>query len=155
MKKISKLAISILVCQGAGIIGSIFTVASIPTWYAGLTKPSFNPSSWIFGPVWAILYLLMGVALWLVWKSDSAQKIKAIWLFTAQLTLNALWSIIFFGLRSPFLAFVEIIVLWLAILGTIIVFSKISRLAMFFLLPYILWVSFAVILNYSIWQLNY
>jgi benzodiazapine receptor len=157
-----KLVIAIVVSQLAGIIGSVFTVSSIPTWYAMLQKPSFSPPNWIFGPVWTTLYFLMGVAAFLVWSSYSKatdgqtqKRIKvALWVFIGQLILNALWSVIFFGLKNPGWAFVEIILLWLAIVGTIIVFSKISRLAVFLLLPYILWVSFAGYLNYSIWMFN-
>jgi len=151
-----KLVIAIVVSELAGIIGSIFTVSAIPSWYAGLAKPALNPPSWIFGPVWTTLYLLMGVAAFLVWRHGLERKeVKtALAIFGGQLVLNALWSIIFFGLKNPDAAFIEIVFLWLAILGTIIVFSKISRPAAFLLLPYILWVSFAAYLNYSIWILN-
>jgi len=151
-----KLIIAIGVCELAGVVGSVFTVSSIPTWYEGLAKPALNPPSWVFGPAWTTLYLLMGIAVFLVWKKGFERKeVKvALGVFGVQLFLNAIWSIIFFGLKNPGWAFVEIIFLWLAILATIIAFSKISRLAVWLLVPYILWVSFAGYLNYSIWTLN-
>jgi len=151
-----KLVIAVVVSELAGVIGSVFTVSTIPNWYAGLVKPALNPPSWIFGPVWITLYFLIGVAAFLVWKAGWERKEvrKALGAFGIQLFLNAIWPIVFFGLRNPFLAFVEIIVLWLAILWTIFVFYKISRPAVYLLLPYILWVSFAAYLNYSIWMLN-
>lgn len=151
-----KLVIAIGVSELAGIIGSVFTISAIPTWYAGLVKPALNPPSWIFGPVWTTLYALMGVAFFLVWKKGLERKeVKtAFAIFGSQLVLNTFWSIIFFGLHNPFWAFIEIIVLWLAILAATFAFYKISRLAAYLLLPYILWVSFAAYLNYSIWMLN-
>ena len=154
--KILKLVVSILVCQGAGVVGSIFTSPAITTWYAQLQKPSFSPPNWIFAPVWTLLFLLMGVALYFVWsKGLEDKKVKtALFIFGVQLILNTLWSILFFGLQSPFYAFIEIIILWLAILLTIISFSRISKAAAYLLLPYILWVSFASILNFSILILN-
>ncbi len=151
-----KLIISIAVSEAAGIIGSTaFTAGgSVYSWYAGLVKPALNPPAWVFGPVWITLYALMGVALWLVWKSDSTHKIKAIWLFAAQLALNAIWSPVFFGFRSIGDALVIIVLLWAAIVLTIFIFSKVSKMAAYLLIPYILWVSFALYLNYSIWMLN-
>ncbi len=148
--------IAIVVSEIPGIIVSIFTVSAISTWYATLAKPAFNPPNWIFGPVWTTLYFLMGVAAFLVWRRGLERKeVKiALGIFIAQLTLNAFWSIIFFGLRNPGVAFLEIIILWLAILATILFFYKISRPAAWLLFPYILWVSFAGYLNYSIWQLQ-
>jgi translocator protein len=151
-----KLIITLVACQLAGIIGSIFTVSAIPCWYAQLLKPELNPPNWIFGPAWTILYILMGISAFLIWKKGFEKKeIKiALTVFIFQLFLNAIWSIIFFGLKNPFWAFIEIIILWLAILGTIIIFYKISKPAAILLIPYIFWVSFAAYLNYSIWQLN-
>jgi len=151
-----KLVIAIVASQLAGLIGSVFTISAIPTWYAAIQKPSFSPPNWIFGPAWTTLYLLMGVAAFLVWRHGFERKeVKtALTIFGGQLVLNTLWSIIFFGLHNPLWAFIEIIVLWLAILGTIIVFYKISRPAAYLLLPYILWVSFASVLNFSILILN-
>jgi tryptophan-rich sensory protein len=156
MRNFYRAAIAILVSESAGALGAVFTARSIPTWYANLTRPEFAPPNWVFAPVWTILYAIMGIAAFLVWKNGWERKdVKiAICLFFGQLVLNALWSIIFFGLQSPGAAFVEIIVLWLAILATIIAFFKISRPAAWLLLPYILWVSFAACLNYSIWMLN-
>ena len=151
-----KLIIAIAVSELAGIIGSLFTTPSIPTWYATLTKPTFNPPSWVFAPVWTTLFVLMGIAAFLIWKKGLERKdVKiALSIFIGQLILNMLWSIIFFGLHNPGLAFIEIIFLWAAILVTIIYFHKISKLAAWLLVPYILWVSFAAFLNFSIWQLS-
>ena len=151
-----KLITAIVVSELAGIIGSVFTTPSIASWYAGIIKPALNPPAWVFGPVWTTLFALMGIAVFLVWKKGLDRKdVKiALGIFIGQLVLNTLWSIIFFGLHNPGLAFVEIIFLWLAILATIIAFAKIFRPAVWFLVPYILWVSFAGYLNYSIWQIN-
>jgi len=157
-----KLVIAIAVSELAGVIGSVFTISAIPTWYAGLVKPALNPPGWIFGPAWITLYALMGIAAFLIWSSyakasegQAKRQIKiALGVFGIQLFLNAIWSIIFFGLRNPFWAFIEIIALWLTILATTFAFYKISRPAAYLLLPYIIWVSFAAYLNYSIWMLN-
>lgn len=146
---IPKLILSIGVCLGAGVLGSIFTTPSIPTWYQTLNKPVFSPPNWVFGPVWIILYLLMGISLYLVWQKRSVPII-----FWRQLALNVLWSIIFFGLKNPTLAFVDIAALWIAIFLTIKSFSKINKLAGNLLIPYLVWVSFASILNFSIVILN-
>ena len=141
---------SILICELAGMLGSIFTVLSVKTWYVtDLIKPSFNPPSWIFGPVWTTLFLLMGIALYLVW-----QKKKISGWFWIQLGLNILWSGLFFGLRRPDWAFLEIIILWAAILKTILEFAKVDKKAARLLWPYLLWVSFASILNLAIMRLN-
>ena len=154
--KIFKLAVSILVCQGAGIIGSFFTLPAISTWYTTLLKPSFNPPNWIFAPVWTLLFLLMGISLYLIWNRGLRDKEtkKAIFIFGVQLILNMIWSVLFFGLQSPLYAFIEIIILWFAILLTIISFYKIFKAAAYLLLPYILWVTFASALNFSILILN-
>ncbi|MGB3345786.1 MAG: TspO/MBR family protein [Candidatus Humimicrobiia bacterium] len=154
--KILKLVISILVCQVAGLIGSLFTLSSISTWYAQLEKPTFNPPNWVFAPVWTLLFLLMGISLYLiVSKGVENKKVKtALSIFVIQLTLNMLWSFLFFGLQSLLYAFIEIIILGLAILLTIISFYKISKTAAYLLLPYVLWVSFAAVLNFSILILN-
>lgn len=151
-----KLAIAIIVSQLAGVIGSVFTVSSIPTWYATLQKPSFNPPNWIFAPVWTLLFLLMGISLYLIWSRGFKNKETkiALFIFGSQLILNILWSIIFFGLHNPFWAFIEISILWLAILLTTISFYKISKTAAYLLLPYILWVSLAAVLNFSILIIN-
>lgn len=154
MINISKLFLSVIVCLAAGFLGSFFTVSTIPTWYAALNKPFFSPPNWLFGPVWTTLYILMGISLYLVWISKNKQKQKAINLFLIQLGLNFLWSFIFFGMRSPALALAEIIALWIAIFLTIRAFYPISKLAANLLIPYILWVSFASLLNLMIVILN-
>lgn len=179
MKNSIKFIISILICELAGVLGSIFTTPAIKNWYFFLNKPSFSPPNWIFGPVWTILYFLMGVSLYLVWLRNFASEVpvnaekqktwnsvsaklwfgswreeNAVLIFTLQLILNILWSVIFFGLKLPGLAFFEILMLWFAILYTIINFYRISKTASYLLIPYILWVSFAAILNYAVWILN-
>jgi len=153
MNKWIKLIVSILICQIAGIIGSIFTTPSITTWYADLQQPAFSPPNWVFGPVWITLYTLMGISLYLVWNKKNNVKIP-LTLFFIQLILNSIWSIIFFGLQNSFYALIEIIILWIAILLTIISFYKISKKASLLLIPYIIWVTLAAILNYYIWVLN-
>lgn len=151
-----KLATSLIVCQLAGLLGSLFTAPAIPTWYQTLNKPSFTPPSWLFAPVWIGLYLLMGISLFLVWKKkeQDLRVNEALMIFFIQLILNAFWSIAFFGLRSPLLGLVDIIFLWMGILLTIQKFFKISRNGALLLLPYLLWVSFAALLNFSLWVLN-
>lgn len=148
--------ISILVCQFTGFIGSLFTAPSIPAWYAALSKPAFNPPNSIFAPVWIILYILMGISAYLIWREKVCDRNvrMALIIFTFQLLLNALWSFLFFGLHSPSSAFFEINILWLTILVTIFSFMKISKPAGILLLPYLLWVGFASILNLFIWKLN-
>ena len=152
-----KLIISIIFCQAAGIIGSLFTRSSIESWYSTINKPGFTPPSWIFAPVWIILYLMMGVSFYLIWqKAVVSQKniSKAIVFFAIQLVINTLWSVVFFGFHSPFIAFIEILLLWIFILLTLIEFRKISSTAGLLLIPYLFWVSFAAVLNFSIWRLN-
>lgn len=144
-----KLLLAVGVCLGAGIVGSAFTFDSIPTWYATLNKPFFSPPNWIFGPVWTTLYILMGISLYLVWKKRPIPMV-----FWVQLTLNAVWSIFFFGLKNPKLAFVDVIALWIGIFLTIKAFYKINKPAGNLLLPYIAWVSFASLLNLAIIILN-
>jgi benzodiazapine receptor len=153
-KKFILLLSSILLCLSAGFLGSIFTAPSIPTWYAALNKPAFNPPSWIFAPVWTFLYILMGISLYLILISKKKNKKLAIKLFLAQLILNSLWSILFFGAHSLFLAFLEIILLWLTIIAAIYEFRKIEPNAAWLLIPYLIWVTFASYLNFTIWQLN-
>jgi translocator protein len=146
----------IILSESAGIIGSVFTAPAIESWYLGIIKPELNPPSWVFGPVWTTLYALMGIAVFLVWKKGLNSKgVKiALGIFILQLILNTFWSIIFFGFQSPGWALVEIIFLWVTILATVIAFARVSKPATWLLLPYILWVSFAVYLNYSVWILN-
>lgn len=158
MKKgdVLKLVVSILVCQLAGVIGGLFTASSVDTWFATLMKPAFNPPNWIFSPVWITLYVLMGMALFIVWRQGlQTEGVKsALTVFGLQLALNTLWSLLFFGLKMPLLAFIEIIVLWCLILITLLKFKKISGLAGLLLVPYLLWVSFAAVLNFFLWNLN-
>lgn len=160
MRNGAKLLITVGGSLLAGIIGSVFTTSAIPTWYATLVKPELSPPNWIFGPVWTTLYILMGIAAFLIWSSPatdaSARKNRALalTLYCIQLVLNTLWSIIFFGLKSPGIALGEITLLWVTIAATIIAFGKISKPATWLLVPYILWVSFAGYLNYAIWMLN-
>jgi benzodiazapine receptor len=151
-----RLIISLFVCQLAGIIGSIFTTPAITTWYASLKKPSFNPPNWLFGPVWITLFVLMGISLFLVWRkgSDAPFVRNGLILFGIQLVFNVLWSVAFFGLKSPISGLVVIVVLWITILLTILQFSKVSEIATALLIPYIVWVSFAAVLNLSLFLLN-
>ena len=139
-----------------GGMSGLATTPGVRDWYPGLTKPSFNPPAWVFGPVWTVLYILMGVAAFLVWqKGWNTQPVRiALGAFVVQLILNGLWSVLFFGLRSPGLAFVEIILLWAVIGVTIVLFWRVLPLAGVLLLPYEAWVTFAAILNGAIWLLN-
>jgi tryptophan-rich sensory protein len=154
--RIDRLIISIAICQLAGLFGAIFSYPSIPTWYTVLQKPIFIPPSWVFTPVWILLYLLMGIALYLVWdKGLESEAVRAgLLVFGVQLILNVLWSILFFGFKVPLYAFVEIVILWGAILATILKFNRVSRLAAWLLAPYVVWVTFAAFLNFSIYWLN-
>lgn len=155
MKGFGKLVVSIALPFAAGAIGSYFTIPSIETWYATLNKPSFSPPDYIFGPVWTILYLLMGISLYLVWNSSRTKgKQYAIKMFLIQIVLNATWSVVFFGLHNPLFAFINIIVLWVAIYLTIRSFYEISKFAAYLLYPYLFWVTFATILNLAIVLLN-
>ncbi len=152
---ILKLITCVIVCQIAGFFGSFFTIPAIPTWYNQLEKPFFTPPNWIFSPVWIILFIMMGIALFFVWREPGRPGLKpALILFLVQLILNVFWSIAFFGLRSPWLGLIDIVALSIAILLTIRYFLRISKLAGILLMPYFLWVSFATLLNFSIWILN-
>lgn len=153
-KDIKLLVFSLILCLGAGAIGSVFTTSAIGTWYATLNKPSFNPPNFIFVPVWTMLYILMAVSFYLVLISKVKDKQLAVRLFIAQLFLNIFWSVFFFGLHSPLLALFDIILLWILILLAIKYFYKISHSASYLLIPYLLWVSFAGVLNFSIVLLN-
>jgi len=155
-RDILKLVVSIVVCEGAGGIGAIFTTPAISTWYAGLQKPSFTPPNSVFAPVWLTLYLLMAIAAFLIWRKGLNTKgVKpALILFLVQLVLNVLWSAVFFGLKSPLGGVVLILLLWIAILLAIIRFFKISPPAGGLLIPYIVWVSIAANLNVWVWILN-
>jgi benzodiazapine receptor len=151
-----RLLAAILICEGAGLIGSLFTFREITTWYATLNQPSFNPPNWLFGPVWTTLYLLMGASLYLVWQKGlgSSKAKQAVIVFGIQLVLNSLWSVIFFGLHNIPAALVEIVILWAFILATIAAFYRIDRRAGWLLVPYLAWTSFAAFLTYSYWILN-
>jgi tryptophan-rich sensory protein len=151
-----KLIISLVVCQMAGVIGSIFTVRSVTTWYLTLKKPFFTPPSWVFGPAWITLFVLMGIALYRVWnKGTAAPGVKiALAFFFVQLLFNVLWSLAFFGLKNPLLGLLDIGLLWILILVTLALFFRIDRTASLLLFPYLLWVSFASVLNGAIYFLN-
>ncbi len=153
---LKKLLISIVVCFLAGGIGSVFTASSIPTWYAALNKPFFNPPNWIFGPVWTTLYFLMAISFYSIWisKGEKKKKKNAVLLFIVQLLLNTVWSIVFFGFKYPLLALVIILLLWASILSMIIKFYSIRKFSGLLQIPYLLWVSFATVLNISIVLLN-
>ncbi len=174
-----KFVVAVGVSELAGVIGSAFTIPAIPSWYASLAKPALNPPGWIFGPVWTALYFCIGISLFLVWKNNwrvvnpiltgrrkawnawskrlwtgDLQKVNAIAIFGIQYMLNMLWPVLFFDLHFPGFAFFEILALWFAIVYTIVNFYRISKPAAYLLAPYLLWVTFAVYLNFSIWQLN-
>ena len=150
-----KLVTAVILTVGLGAVGGLVTAPEIPLWYAGLNKPSFNPPNWLFGPVWTTLYLLMGVSCYLVWKQPvSVERNKALYLFILQFVLNFCWSFIFFGMHETGWALTEMILLWLTILATIFSFAKFSKTAAWLLVPYIAWVSFAMLLNGAIWRLN-
>lgn len=155
--KVFKLILIIIACQFFGALGSIFTIPNISTWYAELNKPFFNPPNWIFGPVWTLLFLLMGIAIFLILETKNVDKNKkkiAQVLFVVQFFFNFLWSLLFFGLNSTILGFIGIIILLPLIIATTISFYKINKKAAYLMLPYILWVFFATILNFSILILN-
>lgn len=151
-----KVAAGVLISLSAGFVGSVFTVPSIATWYAALAKPSFSPPNWLFFPVWTALYILMGIALGLVWSRGLKEKTarEGVMLFGTQLALNAVWSIAFFGMHAILGGLVIIVLLWAAILATILKFWKVSKTAGALMLPYLAWVSIASMLNLSIWLLN-
>lgn len=153
--KIITAIISIAIAQGAGLIGAVFTTSSVTSWYLTINKPFWNPPSWIFGPVWTLLYVFMGIAAYLVWQQRDLPGAKlALSVYALQLVLNTLWSILFFGLKNPGLALVEIIFLLVSIIITTVLFWRITPLAGALMIPYLVWVSFATYLNYTIWQLN-
>jgi tryptophan-rich sensory protein len=156
MKNWIKLVISIAIPQIIGISSVFFTITNVGRWYQQIKRPEWNPPNWIFGPVWTILYIMMGVALYLIWKSNVAKEKKrtAIILWSVQLLFNFFWSFIFFNQHQIGLALVEIICLWVLLLLNIFSFAKINKTAAWLLVPYISWVSFAAILNYAIWELN-
>ena len=149
------LAVSVGICLGAAGMGSVLTAPSLHPWYATLRKPTWTPPNWLFGPVWTALYLGMAVAAWLVWRQAGFSHARLpLTLFAVQLALNVAWSGIFFGLRSPGVAFLEVVLLWLFILSTAIAFWPLSRTASWLLVPYLIWVTFASALNAAIWRMN-
>ncbi len=155
IRKAWKLIVALGVSYLAAFVGSLFTATSVKGWYPVLQKPWFTPPAWLFGPVWAVLFTLIGISAYLVWREDSKKGTKAAMAaFDFQLGLNVIWSMLFFGLRSPLLAMIDIAALWLSIIITILLFWKISKAAAALLIPYILWVSFAAALNYGILALN-
>lgn len=161
-----RLVISLAIPQLAGLAGAFFTGSAITTWYAGLQKPSFSPPNWVFGPIWILLYLLMGVSIYLIWQRYSGNKylsIKALgregakgafWIFWIHLVFNAAWTPVFFGLKNPGLALADIIVIWLLVIVLIGKFWKLDKRASLLMVPYFVWVSFAGALNYFLWYLN-
>jgi len=155
-KKIIRILIAVVICLFVGFLSSFATQSSISDWYISLNKPRFNPPNWIFAPVWTVLYVLMGIAAGIVWNKGSYHKwVKtAMYHFIFQLIFNAAWSIVFFGMRSPGLGLIVIVILLTLIVLTIRWFRIINKTAALLLIPYLLWVSFATILNYSIWVLN-
>jgi len=156
IKNSSKLLFAILICLGTGMIGSLFTTPFIKTWYAELLKPSFSPPNWIFAPVWTILFILMGIAVWFIWQKGIGQKMvkNAVTFFGIQLVLNILWSFLFFTFHSPLLAFIDITILLVLIVLITKDFFKISKIAGYLMVPYVLWVFFALFLNLFIVFLN-
>ncbi len=155
MKNITELIISIVICEAIGLIGSVFTTPSIGSWYADLQKPGFTPPNWVFAPVWTTLFLLMGISLYFLVEKGIGKDVRTgLVVFGVQLALNLIWSILFFGLHKIFLSLIEIVVLWIAILATIIWFWKVRKISAYLLIPYIVWVTVAALLNYYIWLLN-
>ncbi len=156
VSKFLKFAVAVIGCELVGALATPFTLSAIPTWYSTLNKPAFSPPNWVFGPAWTTLYFLMGVSAYLIWqKGPKKKQVKeALAYFLAQLFFNFIWSILFFGLRSPILGLIDILILWVLIVMTIIKFYRLSKPAAYLLIPYLLWVSFATILNISIVLLN-
>ena len=141
-----------MLCFGAATFGAIFAPGE---WYAQLRKPSWNPPSWLFGPVWTALYTMMAISAWLVWRRGGfAANARSLGLFAVQLVFNALWSWLFFGLKNPALALIDIVLLWVAIAATLAAFYRVHRVAGWLLVPYLAWVSFATVLNATLWLLN-
>ena len=149
------LALFVFICLGTAGLGAAWTNLSVGDWYATLNKPSWTPPDWLFGPVWTTLYIMMAVAAWLVWRKNGlADAWMPLLLFAVQLLLNTAWSALFFGMRNPGIALADIVLLWIAILATVIAFGRVSSLAASLLVPYLAWVSFATALNWSIWRMN-
>lgn len=158
MNKYLKISLLVVLCLTVGYLSSIVTQNSIETWYPTIKKPFFNPPNWIFAPVWTLLFILMGIAAGLIWNKINLEKEavkKALLFFFIQLFFNAMWSYLFFGLHNILLALIEIILLWLLIYETYILFKKIDKLSGYLLIPYLIWVGFATLLTASIFYLNY
>jgi tryptophan-rich sensory protein len=151
-----KLFAAVLLCLIVGSMGSLVTTTGSGSWYESLEKPAFTPPNWVFGPVWTTLFILMGIALYLVWQSGTERREVQIALavFGIQFALNVLWSFLFFGMQSPLLGLVDIVILWIMIAVTIVLFYQIRKIAGYLLIPYIVWVTIATALNYSIYILN-
>lgn len=151
-----RLIVCLAVTLGVGFAGSWFTAPAIGTWYAALRKPAFTPPDWVFAPVWTVFYAMMGVAAFLVWRAGSSSRwvAPALIAFGAQLGLNLLWSVVFFGWRQPGWAMLDIVALWVMIVVTMVLFAKVSTPACWLLAPYIAWVTFASVLNFELWRLN-
>ncbi len=155
VRNIVGLMIALAACFAVAGAGSAFTISSLTNWYPTLKKPSFNPPNAVFGPVWSLLYTMMAVAAWIVWRRTGMGAGKVpLSLFAVQLVLNFGWSVVFFGLRSPGWAFAEVLMLWASILATLIAFWRVSTPAGVLMVPYLAWVSFASALNFAIWRLN-
>ena len=157
MSKIMKILVMVATCLAVGFFAGLFTQAGVREWFPMLAKPSFNPPNWVFAPVWSLLYILMGIAAGLVWSRMDVEHDRvrrSLVYFWIQLALNALWSALFFGLRNPFLALIEIVLLWLMIYETWFRFKRIDKTAGWLFVPYLAWVTFASALNLSIWWLN-
>jgi tryptophan-rich sensory protein len=156
VQSVPKLVAAVLFCLVLGSLGSIVTVTGSGSWFAQLVKPSFQPPNWLFGPMWTTLFILMGIALYLVWElgTEKPEVRFALGIFGAQFALNIIWSFLFFGLQSPLLGLLDIIILWWMILATIILFYRIRKGAAFFLIPYIAWVTIATAVNAAIYLLN-
>jgi benzodiazapine receptor len=149
------LVVSVVICFAAAGLGAAVTTPQIRGWYTTINKPSWNPPDWVFGPVWSTLYLMMAVSVWLIWRRGGLRAARTpLTVFAVQLALNSLWSVLFFGMQHPGLAAIEIVILWAAILATVISFWRQSKVAGGLLIPYLLWVSFATVLNVTIWRLN-
>jgi translocator protein len=142
----------IALCLGVGALGGAVTAQSVIEWYPTLNKPSWNPPSWLFAPVWTVLFIMMAVAAWLVWKTGNSRYALIIW--AGQLALNLAWSFLFFGARSPMLGLIEIMFLWLSIAATVFLFAQKSKVAAYLMVPYLCWVSFATALDAAIVMLN-
>jgi tryptophan-rich sensory protein len=150
------LLVCILICELTGILSAVLSNTQDNAWFDTLAKPEWNPPDFVFGPVWTILYLLMGVSLWTVWfdKPDGKNKAPAIIVFACQLVCNFMWSILFFRFQSPFAALIDIVLLLILIIATMALFARHSKIAAYMLIPYLLWVSFAAVLNWKIWEMN-